>query len=100
MIKWKYNSYRLVRYSDIPCHHAAHSSHVPSRHASRVLQVSQGGGVLFRERLTAMPVQDVVAGICFTQLVHLPQEIALLLFQYRDLHLQEKKGRDCTREFR
>ena len=90
--------YLLMRHPDVSRHHAAHSSHVSGGYDSCVLQVSQSGGTLFRERLATMPMQGVVARICFTQLIHLSQEITLLFFQYRDLHLREK--RDCARVHR
>lgn len=61
--------YLLMRNPDVSRHHAAHGSHVSRRRAddtaSRVLHISRGVA-LFRERLAAIPVQDVVTGIRFT----------------------------------
>lgn len=80
-----------MRDPDVPRHHAAHGARVPGGSAGAgILQVSQGGPLL-RERLAAMPVQDVVAGIRSTQLVYLSQQIALLFFQHRDLHLRGRE---------
>lgn len=85
----------LMRDPDVPRHHAAHGAGVPGGRG-RVLKISQSGALL-RERLAAMPVQVVVAEIRFAQLVHLSQEIALLLFQHRDLHLRGSRETEGNR---
>lgn len=83
-------AYLLVRNTDVPCHRAAHRSHVPRRRRSRVPQISLGA-TLFRERLATVPVQPALVPFArLAQLVHLPQQITLLLFQHRHLHLREK----------
>lgn len=83
-------AYLLVRNTDVPCHYAAHRSHV-SRWSGRVPQISLGVA-LFRERLAAMPVQYAIIVLSrFAQLVHLSQQIPLLLFQHRHLHLRWRR---------
>lgn len=78
----KLRVYLLVRNTDVPRHYATHRAGVSGR-CSRVLQISHRCS-LFRERLAPVPVQRFVARI---QLVHLSQQIPLLLFQHRNLHL-------------
>lgn len=90
-------AYLLVRNTDVPCHRAAHRSHVPRRRRSRVPQISLGA-TLFRERLATVPVQPALVPFArLAQLVHLPQQITLLLFQHRHLHLQSARETCITK---